>query len=226
VQHLAQSPLPLRVFSVVFLGELILTFLLGHLFRHVALGLFALAFGAAIAWYVPRGSRVAWSLVLFSVILTLVVHPFLGGSPWWGYITGVVYAISLCLPVSLRFVWVPGSAPPKFAPGSASIGRHRAHFRFIDSAYALAERLRGLRTALADEAAARSPGFGNLVVLLVVWVVVFFPLVGTLDNLRHGSARGNEAVDVLWHVSWIAWNLVLFALIALLVIARSRAREK
>lgn len=188
-----------------------------------ALGAVAVGASIVVAYFLLQGSRIAWVITVFSAT-TQLAAPVTMTQPLWFAGVGVILLACLLVPTSSRrYIWAESSRQER--SGWQAAGQ-RAYARLIDWAYGLAGRLPGMGAALEDEAAAKSPSPRRLAVLLAVWVFVFFPLVGALDNLHHGSARGNEIVDVLWHVLWIVWNLVLFALIALLVIAHTRAKQK
>jgi hypothetical protein len=186
------------------------------------LGVVTLGASILVACFLLRGSRVAWVVAVFSAAAQLAA-PAAVSQPLWFGAAGVVLLVCVLVPPSRRYVW--SEKPRQGRTGRQAAGQP-AYARVIDSAYGLAGRLPGMGAALEDEAAAKSPSPRRLILLLAVWVLVFLPLVGALNNLRHGSGRGNEVVDVLWHVFWIVWNLVLFALVGLLVVAHLNTKKK
>jgi hypothetical protein len=66
--------------------------------------LVGLAFSLAFIWFVLRGSRVAWSVVVFSVVAYLALAPFLT-EPWWAIVFGALALGFLLAPASRRYVW-------------------------------------------------------------------------------------------------------------------------
>lgn len=211
-----RAPLWLRAATTVVVVESIAQFVF---FPAAVLGAVTLSASILVAYFLLRGSRVAWVIIVFSATAQ-VAAPVATSQPVWYGVAGAILLACLLVPTSRRYVWA--ERPRQRRPTG-----QRAYARLIDSAYTLVGRLPGMGTALRDDVAAKFPSPRGLVLLLIVWILVFLPLVGALNNLRHGSAQGNELVDVLWHVLWIVWNLVLFSLIALLVIAHtSRKRNE
>jgi hypothetical protein len=214
-----RTPTLLRIAAAVMVAEYAALFLSSPI---TPLRAFALGIGVLVAWFVLRGSRVAWILALLTAAAQLS-NLIAMSQPVWTAITSAVILACLLVPSSRKYVWA-NKAGRQLTPWRAGV--QQTYARCLDMGYGWAARLPGMGAAVEDEAAAKSPSRRRLVVLLVVWVLVFLPLVGALDKLHNGAARGNEIVDVLWHVLWIVWNLVLLALIALLVIAPTNAKRR
>lgn len=215
---LARSPLLILGAAALALVESALAFALGPV-DLASVGVLVVAF--CVVALLLRGSRLAWLFVVFFAVAQLLA-PLVMGRPAWVAGLGAVLFALLVNPSVIDYFWTDRRADP-----SATLGHKAGHVykRCIDALYSWAARLPGLGSELENEAASRVPSLRRLGLALAVWIFVFFPLVGALNNLRHGSARGDEAVDLFWHVSWIAWNLVAVLLVVLLIVAYRRRRS-
>jgi hypothetical protein len=70
----------------------------------LALALFMVVFIALIAIFLLRGSRVAWTLLVASGVVGLLMAPF-ESSAWWNVVLTLVSLGFLLAPSSRRFVW-------------------------------------------------------------------------------------------------------------------------
>ncbi len=112
------SPLPIRIFAVIAIPNLIY-------------GAFNATSRPALAWggilltvvlivFVLRGSRVAWSLVVFGDAVAVVTFPFMA-MVLWSVILAAIRLGCLLAPTSRKFVW--GEAPPLTADALEKVSR-------------------------------------------------------------------------------------------------------
>jgi hypothetical protein len=76
-------------------------------------------FVIALAWFLLRGSRVAWLLIIAGSVISLATFPF-GSTHWWSVPLALFDAVCLLVPSSRAFVWSsrPGEARPQGAAPS------------------------------------------------------------------------------------------------------------
>lgn len=91
--------------------------------------------------------------------------------------------------------------------------------------YGLLARLAVGRIRLRGWISERVPDLSATLWCLGIWVFGGLPALGLLNNFRHGSAHGNEFIDIAYHVLWIVWNLILLVLIACAVVAARRRKS-
>lgn len=66
----------------------------------------AMAVGIGIIWLMLRASRIAWTVVLFAVVVELV-EGVASGVRWFNTAIGIVSVLCLLAPSSIRYVWRP-----------------------------------------------------------------------------------------------------------------------
>lgn len=200
--HLAQPdtapriPVWLKIGAAVMIAEYLALFFTKSF---NAVGAIGIGVRFLVVWLLLRRSRIAWGLQLLGAVSEITVV-FSASHPLWPAVTSVIVAGCLLMPTSRTYVW---SKKPRRKYSGWRVGGWLG-------------RLFGFSAELEGEAQRKAPRFRTIVWILVIWVVVLLPLVGTLEKFNNGSARGSEVVDVLWHVAWVGWNLGLLALVAML----------
>jgi hypothetical protein len=112
---LRQIPIFLRVYVAVSVPLSI--FFAVALSVRPAFAVLALVFAIAIAWFLLRGSRVAWLLIIAGSVISLVTFPF-GGEYPWSVPLALFDAVCLLVPSSRAYVW--STRPGKDRPHGAA----------------------------------------------------------------------------------------------------------
>jgi hypothetical protein len=218
--HTARTPTWLRIAAAVIVAQDVVALLVSSI---TGVGVAWVAVGVLLAWFLLRGSRVAWVFAVFSAAAQLSAPLTLNG-PVWLAVTAMIVLACLLAPSSRSFVWADGQRP---ASGPWRSAAQRIYRRFLALAYNLAVRVPLLGGGPANEKeGVPRPSRGKLILTLALSVVVLYPLVGALSNFHDGSARGSIIVDVLWRVVWIGFTFLRLALIILLVAAASHYASK
>jgi hypothetical protein len=190
------------------------------LFPITALSAVSVGITVLLAWFLLRGSRVAWVLAVLLAAAQLA-GPLTQNQPMWVAGIAAIFLACLLAPPLRAFVWTEGQRRAR-ASGLWLSATQRLYDRLMARVYGWVARVSepGGRPAKENEAADKPRG--KLIVLLVVCVLILDPLVGMLYDFHHGSRRGSVIVDVLWRVVWIGYTFVRLALIVLLAMAAYR----
>ena len=165
--NIARTPVWIRIAAAVMVGEG-----LGWLVLHptIALGAVSLGVVVLLAWFLLRGSRVAWVLAVFWAA-TQLAAPFTMNQPVWLVGTAAIVLACLLAPPSYTFIWTERRSRAKVPWRSDA---QRSYGRILDLAFDSAARVARL-------------GRGKLIGVLAVCVLILVPLDGALYNLHHGS---------------------------------------
>ncbi len=71
----------------------------------------------------------------------------------------------------------------------------------------------------------RSPSGGQALFLLIT-VVILFLLVGAVHRWHHGSGENSVAVDIIWRVVWVTYQVCKIWLIVVVVMLVVRWRQR
>jgi hypothetical protein len=197
----ARIPTWLRVAAVAIVGQDVAALLTSPI---TGVSIAWLLIGVFLAWFLLRGSRVAWVLAALSAAAQISAPLTLNGSAWLA-VTAIIVLACLLAPSSRNAVWSERQWPVS---------------DLRDSEWAVF----GWLAHQADKLATRgaTPGRGKVLLVLALCIAVLYPLVGALSNFHEGSAHGSVIVDVLWRVVWIGFSLLELALILLLIATVSR----
>lgn len=214
MSKLLRAPRWLQIAAAVMVGERVLVLIS---VEHLLLNAVGLLVAVVVAWFLLRGSRVAWVFALIMSVSQLTA-PLAFDSSWWIAGAAAIVLAGLLIPSSRDFVWRQKHPGPKGRLPLDELGRQS---KLADMPYELAGRVAGLTAGWSKEmkAADKPRPYGKQILILAIGVFILIPLVGVLYRFHHGSGSGSIAVDVLWRVVWIVYTLVRLALIVLVVIA-------
>lgn len=171
-----------------------------------ALSTASLGLGVLLAWFLLRSSRVAWVLVVLTLVAQ-VTGPLTVNQPIWLAGSGAVLLVLLLSPPTWRFVW-------KEKAQTVSQSWHE-----------IADRLSGglwgaiVRAATRLSEVVGLPTRGVVIGVLAVCVFILLPLDGVLRHLHEGAESGSVIVDVLYRIVSIADGLAQIALVAAVIMA-------
>ncbi len=99
-----EVPKPLWAYAVVSVASGLIGFV-QNISAHPGAVLGTTVFLLIFVVLVLRGSRVAWSFAVASILFGLVTSPFLVTQPWWAVVLGVISLACLLAPASRGFIW-------------------------------------------------------------------------------------------------------------------------
>jgi hypothetical protein len=194
-------PLPLWIAAVVVVAEAVILSSLSSASLPQTIG--AICITALLTWWLLRGSRIAW-LLLMAGSASLLAGPWLFGQPLYTFLSGVVILVCLLMRSVIRYVWgevnTSGSRQSvervawtvlntdlRGIPRIAVTHRHRLHQLLFYSGFA---------------------------------VLLATPVIIRLRPYHEGLGPGLQVGDVIWTVVAVLYLLgkVLFVFCALLAI--------
>jgi lysylphosphatidylglycerol synthetase-like protein (DUF2156 family) len=196
VNNLFRAPRALQAAGMILLGEGLVMAIIRS--SSVFLTAAGLGFDLFVVAFLLKGSRAAW---LFALIAALVgiASALLGGPPW-AVGTGCAVAVCLLLPASREYTWV----------------RRRNRLGELWST--------GVAKRLSDAVVQRllfpeEVFTWRLIGRLLALAIALFLLVGAVSLWKNGAGSGSPIVAAIYRITWIAYGLCQFALIAAVVVA-------
>jgi hypothetical protein len=172
----------------------------------------AVAVAVIVVSCVLIGSRVAWTIALVGAL----GQAGQSAKEPWALAVGVIAAICLLVPASLRFIWRQRSRR-----GLGSVVNMQALRDGVKRrSYGLVSRLAQWDAQEPDvDRPRRARRLGVLIWRLGVFSFFLLLLVGATYNWQHGSGEGSTAVDVIASVTWISYAVVQLAFIGVVIVA-------
>lgn len=173
----------------------------------------SLAVTIIVAVFLLRGSRFAWVLSVVSAA-ALLISPFTMSQPAWFFVAGAVLFVCLLLPASRGFIWT--SRERREDEGGSSRSDAKRYESFTAVIYRLLGRVLWMGGQSKVTEGVGTVSRRKVIVRLVIFVVVCYPLIGLFYKFHHGPASGSVFIDVLWEVTWRFFTLAQLILVILL----------
>lgn len=174
---------------------------------------------ALFAWFLLRGSRLAWGLVLLGVADQLVSSGLSLEHPWELVVDGIV-VVCLLVPSSVRFIW---TQPPKRQSRKRWLKTGKAITRVRALVSRMFLRLAGWNDAKSEMGSfSRQRSYGTLILRLGMACVSLFLLAAMAYEWQHDSGHGAAVANIAATVSWDIYVVVQLGFIVVVGIALYR----
>ena len=163
-------------------------------------GASGIAVAMAFAWLLLRGSRVAW-VVLFVGAIGDIVASVVSAEVDWVFVCGVVMAVGLLMPPSVRYVWNRQHYQQDIRSRLGMVWI-RQKVQWIDqkaraAAFFGLSRFAGWKSIQLGEQVGRAPNYSSLLWRLGIACIVLLLCAGFMDSWQHGAGRDSPLVAVL-----------------------------
>jgi hypothetical protein len=181
-------------------------------------GASAIAVAIGFVWLLLRGSRIAWVVVFVGAVGDIVSAEVV-----WVFGCGVVMAVGLLMPPSVRYVW-NRKHYQQVTCSQLGIVWIRQKVQWIDQkartgAFSGLSRFAGWKSVQLGEQVGRALNYSSLLWRLGIACVVLLLCAGFMDSWQHGAGRDSSLVAVLADLARFSSVLTQVAFIVTAVIA-------
>jgi hypothetical protein len=171
-----------------------------------------IALGALLVGLLLRGSRIAWTLILAGTVYQ--IGSSIDGSHWH-LIAGVLIALCLLAPTSVRYVWRAQAQKTHRETGQRLLG---AYAWIRAAAYTGAHRLIGWDDGESEQESRQRRYYAGLWRFGIACLVLLL-LGGVVVNWQEGAGGDSSILNVVESVMWVCYVVAQVAFMVLLVLA-------